>query len=234
VSDSTASATATMPRHLLSIADLDADLIRTLLDTATQMHDVQRREVKKIPTLRGRTVINLFFEDSTRTRSSFEIAGKWMSADTINITGKGVHDQQGRVTARHRHDDRRDGVDALVMRHSASGACSPGRRWVDAQRHQRRRRNPRTPHAGAPRRLHDGTAHRRPRRQADSSSSGTSPTRGCSAPTSSAADPRGRRHRRRPADADAERDQGVVGCGRLRPLERPGPDPHRRPRPMRS
>src|SRR3546814_7450290 len=53
------------------------------------MHDVQKRQVKKLPALRGRTVINLFFEDSTRTRSSFEIAGKWLSADTINITGKG-------------------------------------------------------------------------------------------------------------------------------------------------
>ena len=132
MSDSTASATATMPRHLLSIADLDADLIRTLLDTATQMQDVQRREVKKIPTLRGRTVINLFFEDSTRTRSSFEIAGKWMSADTINITGKGSSTSKG--------ESLRDtvltidamGVDALVMRHSASGAAHQVAGWVDA------------------------------------------------------------------------------------------------------
>ena len=67
----------TMPRHLLSVADLDTDQIRTILDTAASMQDVQRREVKKIPTLRGRTVINLFFEDSTRTRTSFEMAGKW-------------------------------------------------------------------------------------------------------------------------------------------------------------
>ncbi|MGO4245155.1 aspartate carbamoyltransferase, partial [Janibacter sp. RAF20_2_2] len=61
-----------MTRHLLSVADLDDTALRTVLDTAAEMHDVQRREVKKIPTLRGRTVINLFFEDSTRTRSSFE------------------------------------------------------------------------------------------------------------------------------------------------------------------
>ena len=56
---------------------------------------MQHRQVKKLPTLRGRTVINLFFEDSTRTRSSFEIAGKWMSADTINITGKGSSTSKG-------------------------------------------------------------------------------------------------------------------------------------------
>lgn len=132
MSDSTASATATMPRHLLSIADLDADLIRTLLDTATQMQDVQRREVKKIPTLRGRTVINLFFEDSTRTRSSFEIAGKWMSADTINITGKGSSTSKGESLRDTVMTIDAMGVDALVMRHSASGAAHQVAGWVDA------------------------------------------------------------------------------------------------------
>ena len=76
-----------MSRHLLSAADLSADDVAELFATAGEMHDVQRRQVKKLPALRGRTVINLFFEDSTRTRSSFEIAGKWLSADTINITG---------------------------------------------------------------------------------------------------------------------------------------------------
>ena len=82
-------------RHLLSSADLTRDDVRMLLSTAAEMHEVQRRDVKKLPTLRGRTVINLFFEDSTRTRSSFEIAGKWMSADTINLTGKGSSTSKG-------------------------------------------------------------------------------------------------------------------------------------------
>lgn len=121
-----------MNRHLLSMADLSRDDILALLDTATQMHEVQRRQVKKLPTLRGRTVINLFFEDSTRTRSSFEIAGKWMSADTINISGKGSSTSKG--------ESLRDtvlticamGVDALVMRHSASGAAHQVAGWVDA------------------------------------------------------------------------------------------------------
>ena len=113
-----------MPKHLLSVSDLDADLIRTLLDTAAQMQDVQRREVKKIPTLRGRTVINLFFEDSTRTRSSFEIAGKWMSADTINITGKGSSASKGESLRDTVRTIDAMGVDALVIRHSHPGPAT--------------------------------------------------------------------------------------------------------------
>lgn len=124
--------TRPMPRHLLSIADLDADLIATLLDTAAQMQEVQRREVKKIPTLRGRTVINLFFEDSTRTRSSFEIAGKWMSADTINITGKGSSTSKGESLRDTVMTIDAMGVDALVVRHAASGAAHQVAGWVGA------------------------------------------------------------------------------------------------------
>ncbi|MDF9717598.1 aspartate carbamoyltransferase catalytic subunit [Nocardioides sp. ChNu-153] len=121
-----------MRKHLLSADDLTADDVHTLFATAAEMHDVQRREVKKLPALRGRTVINLFFEDSTRTRSSFEIAGKWLSADTINITGKGSSASKG--------ESLRDtvltigsmGVDALVMRHGASGSAQQVSQWVDA------------------------------------------------------------------------------------------------------
>jgi len=119
-------------RHLLSIDDLSVDDIRTLFATAAEMHDVQRREVKKLPALRGRTVINMFFEDSTRTRSSFEIAGKWLSADVINVSGKGSSTSKG--------ESLRDtvltvcamGVDALVIRHGASGAARQVSEWVDA------------------------------------------------------------------------------------------------------
>ncbi|MFW6774757.1 aspartate carbamoyltransferase catalytic subunit [Nocardioides sp. CPCC 205120] len=121
-----------MRKHLLSAEDLTADDVHTLFATAAEMHDVQRREVKKLPALRGRTVINLFFEDSTRTRSSFEIAGKWLSADTVNITGKGSSASKG--------ESLRDtvltigsmGVDALVMRHGASGSAQQVAQWVDA------------------------------------------------------------------------------------------------------
>ncbi len=119
-------------KHLLSSADLSRDEIEQILQTAESMHDVQRREVKKLPTLRGRTVINLFFEDSTRTRSSFEIAGKWMSADTINITGKGSSTSKGESLRDTVKTICAMSVDALVIRHSSSGACHQVAGWVDA------------------------------------------------------------------------------------------------------
>ncbi len=121
-----------MKKHLLSIDDLTADDVAVLCETAAEMHDVQRREVKKLPALRGRTVINLFFEDSTRTRSSFEIAGKWMSADTINITGKGSSASKGESLRDTVRTIAAMGVDALVMRHMASGAAHQVSQWVDA------------------------------------------------------------------------------------------------------
>jgi len=96
------------------------------------MHDVQRRQVKKLPALRGRTVINLFFEDSTRTRSSFEIAGKWLSADTINITGKGSSASKGESLRDTVRTIDAMGVDALVIRHAASGSAHQVAQWVDA------------------------------------------------------------------------------------------------------
>lgn len=122
-----------MNRHLLSITDLTRDDLRMILDTATEMHDVQRREVKKLPTLRGRTVINLFFEDSTRTRSSFEIAGKWLSADVINISAKGSSTSKGESLRDTVKTIAAMGIDALVIRHSASGAAQQVTGWVDAQ-----------------------------------------------------------------------------------------------------
>jgi aspartate carbamoyltransferase catalytic subunit len=121
-----------MTRHLLSSADLSRTEVEAVLTTAESMHDVQRREVKKIPTLRGRTIINLFFEDSTRTRSSFEIAGKWMSADTINITGKGSSASKGESLRDTVRTIDAMSVDALVIRHGASGACQQVARWVAA------------------------------------------------------------------------------------------------------
>ena len=121
-----------MKRHLLSMNDLDRQDILTILDTAGSMHDVQRREVKKLPTLRGRTVVNLFFEDSTRTRSSFEIAGKWLSADVINISGKGSSTSKGESLRDTVRTVAAMGVDGFVIRHSASGAALQVSRWVDA------------------------------------------------------------------------------------------------------
>ncbi|MCH1867413.1 aspartate carbamoyltransferase catalytic subunit [Nocardioides sp. CFH 31398] len=121
-----------MRRHLLSVDDLTTDDVAVLFATAAEMHDVQRRAVKKLPALRGRTVINLFFEDSTRTRSSFEIAGKWLSADTINITGKGSSASKGESLRDTVLTIAAMGVDALVVRHGASGAAQRISEWVDA------------------------------------------------------------------------------------------------------
>jgi aspartate carbamoyltransferase catalytic subunit len=117
-------------RSLLSAADLTRDEALEILDTAAQMHAVQTREVKKLPPLRGRTVVNLFFEDSTRTRSSFEIAGKWLSADVINVSAKGSSVSKGESLRDTVLTVEAMGVDALVVRHYASGAVARIAGWV--------------------------------------------------------------------------------------------------------
>lgn len=120
-------------RHLLSAADLDTEDVATILDLAEEMADVQHRSIKKLPALRGRTVVNLFFEDSTRTRSSFEIAGKWLSADVINISAKGSSVSKGESLRDTVLTVAAMGVDALVIRHAASGAPQQVTGWIDAQ-----------------------------------------------------------------------------------------------------
>lgn len=118
-------------KHLLTAADLDRDTVGEILETARAMHDVQRREVKKLPALRGRTVVNLFFEDSTRTRSSFEIAGKWLSADVINVSAKGSSVSKGESLRDTVLTVAAMGVDGLVIRHMRSGAPLQVSQWVD-------------------------------------------------------------------------------------------------------
>ena len=118
-------------KHLLSAADLDRDEATAILDTAARMHAIQTREVKKLPPLRGRTIVNLFFEDSTRTRSSFEIAGKWLSADVINVSAKGSSVSKGESLRDTALTVEAMGVDALVVRHNASGAVHRLAGWVD-------------------------------------------------------------------------------------------------------
>ena len=76
-------------KDLVSMQDIEAGEIGDLLDTAESMKEIATREIKKVPTLRGKTVVNLFYESSTRTRTSFEIAGKWLSADVINFSASG-------------------------------------------------------------------------------------------------------------------------------------------------
>ncbi len=108
--------------HLLSAADLDRDGAVRVLDVAEQMAATQRREIKKLPTLRGRTVVNLFFEDSTRTRTSFEAAAKRLSADVINFSAKGSSVSKGESLKDTALTLEAMGADAVVVRHPASGA----------------------------------------------------------------------------------------------------------------
>ncbi len=111
-----------MKRHLLSAADLDLDDATLILDTAREMAAVSDRTVKKLPTLRGRTVVNLFFEDSTRTKTSFELAAKRLSADVINFAAKGSSVSKGETLKDTALTLEAMGTDAVVIRHSWSGA----------------------------------------------------------------------------------------------------------------
>ncbi|MCC2308428.1 aspartate carbamoyltransferase catalytic subunit [Cellulomonas chengniuliangii] len=109
-------------KHLLSAQDLDRATAIRVLDTAGQMAATQSREIKKLPTLRGRTVVNLFFEDSTRTRISFETAAKRLSADVINFSAKGSSVSKGESLKDTAQTLQAMGADAVVIRHHASGA----------------------------------------------------------------------------------------------------------------
>jgi aspartate carbamoyltransferase catalytic subunit len=111
-------------KNLLSSADLDRDYAINLLDIAEGMADVNDREIKKLPTLRGKTVVNLFFEDSTRTRISFELAAKRLSADVINFTAKGSSVSKGESLKDTAQTLEAMGADAVVIRHHASGAAN--------------------------------------------------------------------------------------------------------------
>jgi aspartate carbamoyltransferase catalytic subunit len=109
-------------RHLLSGADLDRDDALLVLDTAAELAALTDRAVKKLPTLRGRTVVNLFFEDSTRTRISFEAAAKRLSADVINFSAKGSSVSKGESLKDTALTLEAMGADAVVIRHGSSGA----------------------------------------------------------------------------------------------------------------
>ncbi|MDU7382893.1 MAG: aspartate carbamoyltransferase catalytic subunit [Schaalia turicensis] len=109
--------------HLISIRDLEYREALLLLDTAEQMAATQSRRVKKLPTLHGRTVVNLFFEDSTRTRLSFEAAAKRLSADVINFSAKGSSVSKGESLKDTALTLQAMGADAVVVRHSSSGAA---------------------------------------------------------------------------------------------------------------
>ena len=111
-----------MKRHLLSAADLDHDDALLVLDTAAELATVADRPIKKLPTLRGRTVVNLFYEDSTRTRISFEAAAKRLSADVINFSAKGSSVSKGESLKDTALTLEAMGADAVVIRHGGRDA----------------------------------------------------------------------------------------------------------------
>ena len=118
-------------KHLLSAADLSREDATAILDDADRFREaLLGREVKKLPTLRGRTVITMFYENSTRTRVSFEVAGKWMSADVINVSASGSSVAKGESLRDTALTLRAAGADALIIRHPASGAAQQLSEWT--------------------------------------------------------------------------------------------------------
>ena len=112
-----------MKKDLLGIADLSAEEIHLILDTAEAMREIGQRPIKKVPTLRGKTVVNLFYEPSTRTRTSFEIAEKRLSADTLNIAVATSSVMKGETLVDTAMNIEAMAPDMIVLRHPSSGAC---------------------------------------------------------------------------------------------------------------
>lgn len=118
-------------KHLLSIADLNKHEILGLLDEADKFREaLEGREVKKLPTLRGRTIYTLFYENSTRTRASFETAGKWMSADVINLSASSSSVKKGESLRDTALTLSSLGADSIIIRHPSSGAAQQVANWV--------------------------------------------------------------------------------------------------------
>ncbi len=110
-------------KHLLGLEQLSADDIRFVLDTADSFKEVSTRSIKKVPALRGRVVVNAFFEDSTRTRTSFTLAAQRLSADILDFSGKGSSVSKGETLIDTARNIEAMGVDIIVIRHSAAGAA---------------------------------------------------------------------------------------------------------------
>ena len=154
-------------KHLLSIEQLSASEIEAILDRAESFAEVGRRDIKKVPTLRGRTVVTLFYESSTRTSSSFELAAKRLSADLVSVKAAGSSVDKGEslkdtVATLSAYDPA-----AIVIRHPYAGAAQLVAGWTDGRGRQRRRRQARAPEPGAARRLHAAPPPRLARGQAD-------------------------------------------------------------------
>src|SRR5256886_7281514 len=119
-----------MIKHLLSINQLEPEDVTRILDTAESFREVGTRVIKKVPALRGRTVVNLFYENSTRTRISFELAAKRLSADVINFSTSGSSVAKGESLKDTALTLQAMGADAIVIRHSSSGAPETLTPWI--------------------------------------------------------------------------------------------------------
>ena len=111
-------------KDLLTMRELDAGEIVLLVDTAASLQEIATREIKKVPALRGKTVVNLFYEPSTRTRTSFEIAGKWLSADVVNFSASGSSTAKGEGFVDTAKNIAAMSPDVVVVRHSSAGAAA--------------------------------------------------------------------------------------------------------------
>src|SRR5947208_2733910 len=110
-------------KHLLGLEELSADEIRFVLDTADSFKEVSTRSIKKVPALRGQVVVNAFFEDSTRTRTSFSLAAQRLSADLIDFSEKGSSVSKGETLIDTARNIEAMGIDVIVVRHKAAGAA---------------------------------------------------------------------------------------------------------------
>lgn len=117
-------------KSITAIEHLSSDEIRVILDTAREMKNIIQRDIKKVPTLRGKAIVNLFFEPSTRTRTSFELAGKYLSADVVSINTSSSSVVKGESLRDTLYTIESMGVDAIVMRHKAEGAADFASRVV--------------------------------------------------------------------------------------------------------
>ena len=151
-------------KDLLGIRELDCDEILEILDTAESMQELSSRPIKKVPTLRGKTIINLFFEASTRTRTSFEIAGKWLSADVVNISMSTSSVSKGETLIDTARTLDSMSADCVVIRHASSGAPHTIARMTKARVINGGDGAHEHPDTGAARRAHDSPAQGQPQR----------------------------------------------------------------------
>ena len=147
-------------KDLLDTDTLSRAEIELIMQTAEAMAEVRSRPVGKVATLRGATVVTLFYEQSTRTRASFEVAAKAMGADVVNLTASGSSVEKGETLIDTVRTLEAIGADVVVMRHGTSGRTVPRGPEHEGQHHQRRRRYTRSPHPGAAGSLHDPEAPR--------------------------------------------------------------------------